>query len=264
LNESHREILLSAESLELGETIRLHCVTCQGSRPTLTVTKKENGTIVWNCYKVTCDERGAKPPRGQVQVSTNSTPRKSRVRPYKGALVDLDDEHLAFLRDKLGFEEQHVSNAGLKWAPEDERYAFAIYGPNHMRRGWMLRSWDSFVRTKALTMLEEDGPHLSWYQSKEPGGTCLVVEDIPSAVRAGAHVSSVSLLGTGCGLEYALEIADNASHVVWALDADAVDQSIKLYNRYKGLMESSEVMILERDLKDESEENLAKLLEKWT
>ena len=141
------------------------------------------------------------------------------------------------------------------YAPDEDRVAYPIFSPLGARRGWVLRSYDASCQTKALTRMDLDEPHLSWYRTKS-NDFCVVVEDIPSAVRASCYTDAVALCGTGCGPDYAMELAAHCPNIVWALDADATAQSIKLMRRYAMLFSTSNVLVLEQDFKNMTEEEI--------
>ena len=244
------DIILSASSLELGETMRMPCPRCQGKGSTLSVTMKEDGVLVWQCFRAACQERSAH--GGGRTHSTSPRKMEPRFTPYAGALRDCEERELEFLHRIVGWTEEHILRARPVWAIDEGRFAFPILGPLGVRRGWVLRSWAPGEWTKALTRMDEDAPHMSWYPG--PGTThTVIVEDIPSAVRAASYRPSIALCGTGCGLAYALEIAEHTQHVIWAFDEDATTQATAQCRRHSMLFESSCVMPLSMDLKDMSE-----------
>jgi hypothetical protein len=253
-------IALEAEALSEGESVRIHCETCQGTVPTLAITRKEDGTIVWQCFRAICDERGARHQGGGYHKSGAPREKPKHVR-YTGDLRELDRLDCEFLEETVGFDAAHVRTAQVRYAEEEDRFMFPIIGPAYQRRGYVKRTWDNFVRTKALTHLEVDEPHLSWYRPWDEGET-IIVEDIPSAVRASRYMNAVALCGTACGPEVINEIAQNARRVVWALDEDATNQSVRLWRMHSLLFDASRVLVLNKDLKDMTEEELQEVL--WT
>lgn len=255
-----KEIILSAEPLELGQTVRIQCVRCMDDANTLTVTKKEDGGIVWNCYRASCDERGGHGGSGRRPSDDGHAVPAKVFRPYEGTIRALHEDEAAVLADKVGFTEEHLALSRVRWAPEENRYAFPIWGADKRRRGFVFRTWDSFVRTKALTHMDRDEPHLSWYRER-PQRETWIVEDIPSAVRIGLYRNAVALCGTTCGPDYINEISEHTNAVVWALDADATTKAIHFIRKYGALFESSRVQVLERDAKDMTESELRALLE---
>jgi hypothetical protein len=105
---------------------------------------------------------------------------------------------------------------------------------------------------------DEEG--LSWYKT-QPTAPTVLVEDIPSAVRASKYVNAVALLGTGIGLSRAVEIAETTSRpIMVALDQDAVDLSFKWARKYSLLWGDVKVLPLKKDMKNMTEEELKELL----
>lgn len=261
---SRSEILLEAAYLEEGDAARIVCPTCGGgssSERSLSLSKTD-GTVLWNCHRATCDERGAHGGGASNFVRTKqegSEPRKARITPYDGELEPLTPEWESYLHDVVGFTAEHLEIARPMYATEEHRIAWPVFSPLGYRRGWVLRSYDKSERTKSLTRMDREEPHLSWYR-RVNNTSCVVVEDAPSAVRAALYTDSVALCGTGCNLDYAGEIAAHYRNVVWALDADATDQSIKLMRKHALLFENSSVLVLEQDMKDMEEEELWKTL----
>ena len=260
MERSIQEIVLHGSSLEPGETTRVECVTCHGGSPTLTITRKDDGAIVWNCYRASCEDRGARGGQGGVFRAAAKERTMPTSHPYDKPLRPLSDDEYALLRAKIGWDDWHCVASGVRYAPEDDRFAMPIYGPTGRRRGYVLRDYTGLVRTKTLTRMENDEPHISWYRHK-PGRTTVIVEDIPSAVRAAAYVNAVALCGTGCGPEYALEIASHAHSVVWCLDADATELAMRWQRKYSMMFQSSSVRPLEKDMKDMTEAELSNFME---
>lgn len=136
----------------------------------------------------------------------------------------------------------------------------SVRSPNDQHRGWVLRTLGNTERTKALTYIDEDEEGLSWYKTT-PNAPTVVVEDIPSAIRASKHVNAVALLGTGIGLARAIEIASAAPRpIVVALDQDATALSFKWARKWSLLWGDVVVLPLTKDLKDMTEEDLECLL----
>jgi hypothetical protein len=117
---------------------------------------------------------------------------------------------------------------------------------------------------KALTYIEEGEEGLSWYRTQGTSAPTVVVEDIPSAVRASAYVNAVSLLGTGIGFARAAEIADYAPRpIIMALDQDATSLSFRWARRYAALWGDVEILMLDKDIKNMKEADVEKLLARY-
>lgn len=264
MKRATREILLSAAALEPGERDRILCPACGGgskAEKSLSISVDVDGTVRWNCFRASCDEHGRGGEQRRVQPRTRFEPRKQTVRPYEGELRWTTDEENAFLAEKIGWQEDHIVMARPKYAPEDDRYAFPIYSPINVRRGYVLRSYTG-GEPKALIRAEIAEPYMSWYAPHD-GGETWVVEDIPSAVRLAKYVNAVALNGTGVGHDYAQELAAHAPNVVWALDADASALAVRTHRKHGILFDSSRVVILGEDVKDMPEEDIKELVG-WT
>lgn len=252
------EVRLIASALDEGEQTREVCPFCQGGRSgerSLNVTIRD-GLILYNCHRASCDEQGA--IGSNRVVRTTQKERKRPVR-FEGELTHLPEEWVDYLERKIGFTVDHLNVSGAMLAVGENRVAFPIYGPMGIRRGWVLRSYEPFEQRKAMTYMDVPEPHLSYYrQNNSPH--VVVVEDIPSAVRASMYADSVALCGSGCSTDYAGEIAAHYRHVVWALDQDATAQAIRLMRQHALLFETSKVLVLQEDLKDMKEEELCTII----
>ena len=258
---STSEIKLIAEALDEGETTREVCPFCHGGstgEKSLNVTVQD-GLVLYNCHRASCpDGRGAI-GSGPRLVRTSQRPRQPKITPYDGELEYLDAEWREYLGTKIGWKDWHMEQGRPMYAPDEHRIAYPIFSPMGLRRGWVLRSYDPCARRKALTRMDIEEPHLSYYRPNNSPHV-VVVEDIPSAVRAARYVDSVALCGGGAGPDYVMEIAAHYRNVTWALDADATAWSIKLMRKYAMLFENSNVLVLEKDIKDEEEDKLCDML----
>jgi hypothetical protein len=135
----------------------------------------------------------------------------------------------------------------------------SIRGPKYGHRGWVLRSITG-GEPKALTFVDEGEEGISWYKTT-PGAGTILVEDIPSAVRAAAKCNSVALCGTGIGHDRAAEIAEYATRpIIVALDQDATKLSFKWARKYALMWGDVKVQLLNKDIKDMTDEELTALL----
>jgi len=256
-----QEIRLLAADLADGENRYTDCPAC--GRPGKFSIMSDEGRAVYHCFRASCKLHagGSFSVNGSRLVRTRSEPRKQSYTPFEGELEYLDDEWLEYLSRKIGFTDRHIDIGRPMYAPEEHRVAFPIFSPLGRRRGWSLRSY-SHAEPKALTRMDAPEPHISWYKTNPADSSVVVVEDPPSAIRCAVYRNALSLQGTGVGPDYAQELAAHARHVVWALDADATTQSMKLHRKYSLMFESSSVMVLDKDFKDMEEDQLCQLLQK--
>ena len=255
-------ISLLASELEAGSTLRVICPRCEGGssgEKSLSVTRTEDGVLVWQCFRDKCPER--KGNDGEIGSYIPSLERKEVRKPrkvFEGTTKALNQAHLAKLKAMWGV----VDPPYWYYTPDyGGRIAMSIRGPKYTHRGWVLRDIRGVARTKAFTYLEENEESLSWYKTTKDAPTVLV-EDIPSAVRAYMNgVNAVALLGTAIGLDKAMEIAEYATRpIIVALDQDATAKAFKHVERYNLLWDNPQVLVLHKDLKDMTAEELEELL----
>lgn len=256
------EILVESASLERGETRRILCPACRGGRTnelSLNVTASEDGSILWNCFRASCGFSGSRHNGGRyTPPSLRGEKKPRRSEPFRGELRHLTVSEQEELYRLVGFRETHLDRSGVMYAPQERRFALPILGPMGTRRGWMLRTWSNLVRTKAYTRMDNDDPVTSYYMNGP--GPIILVEDIPSAVRASVYVNAAALLGTGLSKQAAIELSSVTRSVVIALDNDATSNAIRLRNKINLLFDSVSVLPLDQDMKDTPEDELAALL----
>lgn len=252
------EITLLSEGMGLGETIRVLCPACGGGSSkerSLTITLRESG-LVWNCFRTNCPMSPGR--EGGVLPSNFKTPALKKNKEFDGRLSPLKESHLKRVQDLWG-----ITDPPYWWWTVDYggRVAMSVRSPLYRHRGWVLRSVTGGT-PKALTYIDNNEEALSWYK-KEKGAPTVLVEDIPSAVRAAQHVNAVSLLGTNVGLGRAEEIAQYAPRpIVIALDQDATDQAFRIAHKWGLLWDNVIVLPLEHDLKDLNDQELCTKLSK--
>jgi hypothetical protein len=255
------ELRLTLEALDDGETYRGNCPFCNRAG-TFTLTRVADGGV-YNCYSIHCGHRGG---IGNVRRPLVRPEKKEhKAKPYTEPLEELDEGWNDYLMHRIGWGSEHMAVGRPMYSPSERRVAYPIFGPMGSRRGWVLRSYSDTCdpRWKALTRLDCEEPHLSWYRVDPANLLVLVVEDIPSAVRAAvAGVPQVvAMCGGGIGPDYVQEITAFARDVVWAFDEDATKEAIRHHSRYGVYFDSSRVLPLKKDLKDMTEDELTVLIQ---
>lgn len=255
---NHKAIVVElASPLDNGTTIREICPRCGGgstNEQSLSITKSEDGHVLWQCFRASCTEKGTTNSVGRSSV----LPAKKR-RVFTGKVEPLSSAHLERIYKLWGI----VKPPYWYWTPEHMgRVAMSLRSPKYMHRGWVLRDIYNRSAVKALTYVDEGEEGISWYKTTI-GAPTVLVEDVPSAVRASTSgVNAVALCGTGVGATRAEEIAEYATRpVIVALDQDMTAESFKIANRWALLWGDVTVLPLKKDMKDMSEENLKEMLQ---
>jgi len=255
------EIILLAADLSPGESIRDTCPFCGGGskqEQSFVVTRDEDNSLVWVCHRASCGAKGSTRRGTTAQHTPTSTPKPKKK--FTGSTEALSERLKDHIYRLWGISEPEH----WYWTPQyGGRVAMSVRSPKYHHRGWVLRDVRGRSSVKALTYIDEGEEGLSWYKTT-PGAPTVIVEDIPSALRAGTYVNSVALLGTGVGLSRAEEIASYATRpIVVALDQDATSTAFKIARRYALLWGDVEVLMLDKDIKDMEETCIMKLFEKY-
>lgn len=256
------DILLEGAHLSIGENIRVLCPACGGgksSERSLSITLGEDGVLRWQCFRAHCDLPSGGGKEG-VHASTSQPVQKKRAT-FEGVTQPLRQCDLEWIERTWGITDPEH----WYYTPEKGgRIAMSVRSPKFLHRGWVLRDITGLSGVKALTYIDNDEEGLAWYKTS-PFAPTVVVEDIPSAVRAATcGVNAVALLGTGVGLNRAIEIGENSQHVIMALDNDAISLSFNAARRHALLWGTVDVLPLNKDMKDMKEDELRELLSRWT
>lgn len=240
--------------LEAGQSTRVICPRCGGGSSeelSLSITRSEEGPLLWYCFRASCDEGG------NTHASGKPLATKQRRAMFTGNVRELSTEQRMRIRDLW----QMDPHEDWFWTPEKSgRVAMSIRSPKFTHRGWVLRDITGKLPIKALTFLNEGEEGISWYKT-HPQKPTVIVEDMPSAVRASAYVNSVALLGTNISLSRAEEIASYAPRpILVALDQDATAQAFAIARRWSLLWGDVRVLPLHQDIKNMPEKAIQELL----
>lgn len=219
-------------NLDDGETKRTTCPACQ-SRGTFTVSNVE-GSIVWNCYKASCNLRGAK--KGRMTVDAI----RRKLAGTRQRNIDMDFKLPPHVLHK--YDEQVVQNFSERWGIEifkvlydvkEARIVFPIYHNGHMVDA-VGRATDG-RKPKWLRYGASDVPFTA-------GDTniVIVVEDAISAVVVNDEfpkLTGMALMGTALtqgALEYLVD--KQPSVVAIALDPDARSKEFTMLREIRGAL----------------------------
>ena len=256
------EIKLYAEQMSPGQTDRTICPVCRGGQSgehSLTITVKDDMSVWYNCFRAACETT-----KGVLNISTSYNQTNSKIlhkseplkkrKVFEGTTVPLTEYEKKYMRINWGIKHPHYWWHTYKYG---QRIAMSVRSPLYTHRGWVLRSILGNCATKALTYIEDNEVPLSWYSNPEAEfDATVLVEDIPSAIRASYHVTkAVALLGTGCGIDRASEISKFASGpILIMLDQDATVHACNMLEKHGLLWNSTrgaaKVVPLKLDLKD--------------
>jgi len=234
-----------------GETKRMKCPNC-GER-TFTVTNSK-GTLLWNCYRLSCSVSGQK----RVRLSVDD------IKQRNSRSVEIDTEfvlpnYIIPHRNKrtvLQFcykYELEPDDIGVMYDVKEDRVVFpishngVIVDATGRSIGNRLPKWKRYGKS--------DLPYVSGY-----GNVAVVVEDCVSAAVVGSLKSfvGVALLGTSLQEGHKGYLTQFSTAVV-ALDPDALTKNLQIAKELRGHVNDVRVLRLTDDLKYRNPGDMEKL-----
>ena len=232
MNKQIYDLLLTTD-----HTCRTSCPTCGSKAATLCITR-EGSVVKWHCHRASCTEQGT---RRITKLSEGlSLEREGEARPKP---------RISLQRSVELYEKMYGTNY-------EERI---VKDEKGNKQGVILRKLDrQSPAPKDYNIINPDWIGLH-FPSPFYGDTIMLVEDIPSANKMNEFFPCAALLGVHLSeekLDYLLKLG--VKRAILALDNDATRQALRLSRRY---IISTEVLALQRDLKDEPEERLKDMAE---
>jgi len=239
------------------------CPSCRGGSSeehSLSV-GRTNGLLWWRCHRNSCSFRGAH----GAQASRQEQPAVHQRGRWNYETERLPRDWLEWLADRFCIDEELIDRE-WQWT---NSYGGRVVMPVKNDRGhitaYNLRSYNDDGRPKSLLHRAMEQAGHAWYRANPFPATVVIVEDQPSALRASTiqGVDSIALLGT----DFPDTLVDRLRHVyrhrhrvLLALDQDATAQAVGFVLRHKGRLPSLEVLALDKDIKDMSQEEFRELI----
>jgi len=226
-----------------GSSIRMDCPECKG-RKTFTVTNN-NGQLLWNCYKASCNVRGTH----KMRMSAESIYRRLNMiedntitdfcMPVN--IVPLSSEYEQAMAWAFGWG-LSPNRHGLMYDIREHRVVFPVVhegitvDATGRAIGKRLPKWKRYGSNRL--------PYTYGY-----GKVAVVVEDcISAAVVGDDRHTGVALMGTSMSNEQKQYLSQFSTALV-ALDRDAVSKALQLARELDGVVDKVKVLMLKDDLK---------------
>ena len=242
--------ILNDITLYVGESKRINCPVCRGHK-TFTISNM-NGSIIWNCYKVSCSVSGSKRV-GMTPDDIKKIKERKELTVDKFALPEYIVPHnfdvAEWAMELYGLD---ASQLNLMYDVKEHRVVFPIEHNNEIV--------DATGRalTKRLPKWKRYGSSSLPYTCGQ-GNVAVVVEDcVSAAVVGGEKFVGVALLGTSL-LESHKQYLTQFSAAIVALDPDALPKTISIAKQLRGHVPEVKVLRLEEDLKYRNETDMNKL-----
>jgi len=249
-------------ALEVDDTIQEVCPCCEGGvsrEPSLSISRRNEG-VLYNCYRAGCGFRGFE---GGMYYSPITSKKKKLFKPKKFTAPTgyLSPPHYKFWQDTFELDAAMIDRNGILRIHERDSYMM----PTMNEHGYVTGCVDrAFWGRKPKTILYKfmDTPSLAFAHTIHSleDKPLLVVEDMPSAIKAAKFMPTVALLGTNISekeVNYLKKVTDN----IWlALDEDATDKAIAYKRKYNLYFRNFRVLPLVKDIKDMKYTEIEELL----
>ena len=234
--------------ITVGETKRMNCPTCGGYN-TFTITNNM-GSLVWNCYKASCNIKGTTRKRMSVdEIKSVQDFKKDNEFVLPEYVVQSNDNYILKL-----FYDRNIDSNTVEFFHDvkENRVVFPIH-----QNG---KTVDAIGRSlgKRLPKWRKYG------SSGLPftfgcGSVAVVVEDCLSALCIGSEVYvGVAVLGTTLTDIHKRYLSQFSTTII-ALDPDALPKTMQFAKELRGHVNTVKVLRLTDDLKYRKEEDLINL-----
>jgi len=235
--------IVSDLGLSNGETKRMNCPNCKGYK-TFTATNNM-GSLVWNCYKVSCRVSGGT----RVHLSVEDI--KAGFAGAEEFVMDTfelptyiiphrDNVYMNRWCDTWGLD---MDELGLLYDVKESRVVFPV-----MHQGKMVDATGRSLSGHRLPKWKRYGKSGLPY-THGCGKVAVVVEDCVSAAVVGyGNFVGVALLGTSLQESHKRYLAQFSTAVV-ALDPDALPKTLAMAKELRGHVNDVRVLRLKDDIK---------------
>ena len=226
-----------------GVTKRTNCPNCGGYN-TFTVTNNM-GSLIWNCYKASCNIRGGT----RVHLSVDDIRTSfSGVKEFAEESFRLPDYIIPY----TGENYYDIDNKHLMYDVKEDRVVFVV------------KHKDEIVDATGRSLKNKLPKWKRYGKSTLPytfgcGKVAVVVEDCVSATIIGNDVLvGVAVLGTSLSDSHKNYLAQFSTAII-ALDPDALPKTLSFAKELRGYVNNIKVVKLKDDLKYKNEEDMDRL-----
>ena len=235
--------IVSDLSLSNGETKRMNCPVCKGYK-TFTATNNM-GSLVWNCYKVSCSVSGSTRVHlsvddikagfaGAEEFATDTFELPTYIIPHR------DNLYMNRWCATWGLD---VDELGLLYDVKESRVVFPV-----IHKGKMVDATGRSLSGHRLPKWKRYGKSGLPY-TYGCGKVAVVVEDCVSAAVVGyGNFVGVALLGTSLQESHKRYLAQFSTAVI-ALDPDALPKTLAMAKELRGHVNDVRVLRLKDDIK---------------
>jgi len=269
-----QKILALADRIYEGSNLTIRCPFCmedhenQGRPLDWTPTKSMSLTrtgyaILYNCFRASCVRgRGVIHILDGLQRSAIAIKEKQEKRfvpkPYKYRTIPATVENL---RSNTTLTQQELTEQHVRYAPDRNTVVFPIFDVFGHEVGVVDRSYTG-RSPKSISYWFNNVPKIHHPIGKYQSTACVVVEDVPSSIKAHHYMNSVALLGTNLTSDCLMELRDMYDTLYIALDEDATSEAINMAKKYSIYFKEVRAVPLKKDIKNMNEKELQELFKR--
>lgn len=260
-------------TIEIGTTDRSElCPWCRGGtsgEKSFAITRTTEAEAKYCCHRASCGRSGRIAVWGfrLRQLSDSGAVQGKSFTPklYTRDTLELGEEWFTELLDLYGLQRSEALGAGWRSEAGSGCLVCPVLSPLGVVRGYEVRrskvQVPYFKTPKTISYRFLDEPWLGWYR-KVTGVATVLVEDCISALKVSRHFQVVCLHGSHLSTEMLLEIIGVVGNqeVIVALDRDATNKAIKVIVNNRFLAPNFRCVILSKDLKYVSDEEIVETM----
>ena len=222
-------------NLNMGDTKRMNCPSCNGYK-TFSITNN-NGKIVWNCFKASCNLKGAK----SIHLTTDDIRKYMQSRIQKEKKFVLPEYVVPIKKNNFCLKYYGIHSCDVLYDVKENRVVFPIKHDGEIvdavgKAEKRLPKWKRYGNSSV--------PYV-----KGKGSVAVVVEDCISAyVVANYGYVGIALLGTSLSDKHK-EFLLHYKKVIVALDPDALKKNLQIARELRNWVAEVKVLRLTDDLK---------------
>lgn len=269
--------LVERQRVQAGTSKRITCPSC-GGKNTLSITHTNDGALLWNCYKASCNIAGSKRHNQGLDFSSIKTHianpdcgkelnSKPSVRTHKLRMSSNPRYHteaMDYIAKNGCMDAFEKEYAHITYDPERHRVVFFTDDTELNAVGRYLGNFKKASVPKWIVYGDISEGFLC-SQELDSTETVVVVEDAPSAcsIARVEGVAGYALLGTHLTTSHKNNLR-KFKNVVLALDNDATGKAISMLSKLDNLRAKPRVAFLDEDLKYLTEAELEEFVGRHT
>lgn len=191
----------------------------------------------------------------RVKSNTPEIPLQASVRPFPSDVTTgISIIGLQWLR-KYRITNDDIASHGIMWSDEQQQLIFPCFNSDHRAIGWQARNFNS-VKPKYVTYGQMKFSPIATIIAD----TCVLVEDVISAIRVSKVLPCVPICGSHVSGELLNSLRAHFKHLMVWLDRDKAGEAYKASNRATLMGFNSRVVVTKLDPKEYSENDIKEIL----